>query len=71
MLPLNFANWTWGYPNRLSARLAAVGTEVVLLGAYEGSGFSSGIDSREEFDQVPSRFNGAVWTNRIDLIGSK
>ncbi len=69
MLPLNFARWTWGYPHRLSARLAAVGTEVVLLGAYDGSGFSSGVDSRQEFDEVPSRFNGAVWTNRIDLVG--
>ena len=69
MLPLNIAPWTWGYPHRLSARLAAVGTEVVLLGAYDGSGFSSGVDSREEFAAVPARFDGSVWTNRIDLIG--
>jgi glycerophosphoryl diester phosphodiesterase len=69
MLPLNVAPWTWGYPHRLAARMAANGTDVVLLGAYDGSGFSSGVDSREEFAEVPERFDGAVWTNRIDLIG--
>jgi glycerophosphoryl diester phosphodiesterase len=69
MLPLNIAPWTWGYPHRLSARLAASGTEIVLLGAYDGSGFSSGVDSREEFAAVPARFDGSVWTNRIDLVG--
>jgi glycerophosphoryl diester phosphodiesterase len=69
MLPVNYAGWVWGYPNRLTARLAAHGTSVVLLGAYDGSGFSSGIDTPAELDAVPPRFDGYIWTNRIDLIG--
>ncbi len=69
MLPVNFARYVWGYPNLLSRRLAAYGTRLVLLGAYDGSGFSSGIDQPAEAADVPVRFDGAVWTNRIDLIG--
>ncbi len=69
MLPTNIAPWAWGYPNRLTERLAAVGTRVVLLGPYDGSGFSSGIDSLAELDAVPARFDGAIWTNRVDRIG--
>jgi glycerophosphoryl diester phosphodiesterase len=70
MLPLNIAPWTWGYPDRLVERLAAAGTGVILLGPYDGSGFSSGVDSSEEFARVPERFGGAVWTNRIDRLGA-
>lgn len=70
MLPVNFAPWTWGYPDRLVARLAAVGTKVILLGRYDGSGFSSGVDTDKEFAKIPERFGGAVWTNRIDRLGA-
>lgn len=70
MLPLNIAPWTWGYPNRLVDRLAKAGTTVILLGPYDGSGFSSGVDSDAEFAGTPERFGGAVWTNRIDRIGA-
>ncbi len=69
MLPVNYARFAWGFPNRLTARLAADGTRVVLLGAYDGSGFSSGIDTLAELDTVPARFDGLIWTNRVDLIG--
>jgi glycerophosphoryl diester phosphodiesterase len=69
MLPLNFAPFVWGYPNRLAARLAEHGSRLVLLGAYDGSGFSSGIDDPAEMANVPVRLDGAIWTNRIDLIG--
>jgi glycerophosphoryl diester phosphodiesterase len=69
MLPVNYAPLVWGFPNRLTARLAAYGTRVVLLGAYDHSGFSSGIDSVAELEAVPARFDGLIWTNRIDRIG--
>ena len=69
MLPVNYASFVWGYPNRLADRLRAHGTSVVLLGAYDGSGFSSGVDTPDELAAVPPRFDGYVWTNRIDLIG--
>ncbi len=69
MLPVNYARYIWGFPNRLTARLKAHGTRVVLLGPYDGSGFSSGIDTVSELDDVPARFDGLIWTNRVDLIG--
>jgi len=69
MVPLNFTWLAAGFPDRLSARLADHGTTVVLLGPYDGSGFSSGIDEVSDLDDVPKRFDGMIWTNRIDRIG--
>jgi glycerophosphoryl diester phosphodiesterase len=69
MLPLNYAPLAWGFPNRLAERLRQHGTQLVLLGAYDGSGFSSGIDDPADVAAVPPRLDGAIWTNRIDLIG--
>jgi glycerophosphoryl diester phosphodiesterase len=69
MVPISYTRFAWGFPNRLTARLAADGTAVVLLGTYDGSGFSSGIDAVAELDAVPSRFDGLIWTNRVDRIG--
>ncbi len=69
MLPVNYARSAWGFPSRLATRLAAYDTTIVLLGAYDGSGFSSGIDTVGELDAVPAHFDGMLWTNRIDRIG--
>ena len=69
MLPINAAPWFWGFPNRMAQRIAAAGGEIVLLGDYDGSGFSSAIDSEEEFARIPSDFVGGIWTNRVDRIG--
>lgn len=69
MLPTNFAPWIWGFPNRLTERLGAYGTSVVMLGPYDGSGYTSGIDTLAELDAVPTSFDGYVWTNRVDRIG--
>ncbi len=68
-VPINYARFFWGYPNLLAARLKANGSTLVLLGDYDGSGFSSGIDDPAKVAGVPVRLDGAVWTNRIDLIG--
>jgi glycerophosphoryl diester phosphodiesterase len=69
MLPINAAPWFWGFPNRMAGRFAGFGSEVVMLGAHDGSGFSSGIDSEAEFASIPNDFRGGVWTNRVDRIG--
>jgi glycerophosphoryl diester phosphodiesterase len=69
MLPLNVAPWFWGFPNRMTGRLAGYGSELVILGDYDGSGFSSGVDTEGEFARIPSDFRGGIWTNRVDRIG--
>jgi glycerophosphoryl diester phosphodiesterase len=69
MLPANFAPFAWGWPDRLAARLKAAGTMLVMLGDYDGSGFSSGVDDAATLRKLPPAFDGAIWTNRIDRIG--
>jgi glycerophosphoryl diester phosphodiesterase len=44
-----------------------VDTRVVMV-AGDG-GFSEGFDRVEEFDRLPPRFSGYIWTNRIDVVG--
>lgn len=67
-LPINIAPFVWGYPHRLTNRLAAHGSTVLLIGPYDGGGFSAGIDDDETLARVPEGFDGYVWTNRIELI---
>lgn len=68
-VPLDYTPYLWGWPHRFTARMKAAGTDVILLGPYDGSGYSSGIDDEAALARVPERFNGYVWTNRIEVIG--
>jgi glycerophosphoryl diester phosphodiesterase len=68
MLPANFAPWVWGFPNRLTERIAEHGSRLVILGPYDGSGFSSGLDNIAELDLLPAELDGYVWTNRAEVI---
>jgi glycerophosphoryl diester phosphodiesterase len=69
LLPVNIAPWIWGYPHKLPARFAAVGTRVYITGTLDDTGFSSGVDSAEMLARLPQGFAGGVWTNKIELIG--
>jgi glycerophosphoryl diester phosphodiesterase len=69
MLPANFAPYFWGFPNRLTARLAAHGSTLVMLGDNDGTRYTTGVDSLATLARLPARFDGAIWTNRVDLIG--
>jgi len=68
-VPMDYAPYLWGWPHRFTNRMKAAGTDVILWGPYDGSGFSSGIDDAETLAQVPPQFDGYIWTNRIELIG--
>ncbi|MEO8756305.1 MAG: glycerophosphodiester phosphodiesterase family protein [Devosia sp.] len=69
MVPLNFAPWLWGWPNRFQQRMADAGTEFILIGPYaSGDAGTSGIDTEAEVGQIPDRFGGYVWTNEIGAI---
>jgi len=70
-VPINRAWLLWGYPRRMSRRLAAVDTEVVLIGPwYRGEKHARGVDEQRWANRIPRRFDGHVWTNRIDLLGA-
>lgn len=68
MLPANFAPWFWGFPNRMTDRLWAYDTTLVLLGDNDGSRYSTGVDDLATLEKIPARFQGAIWTNRADII---
>ena len=66
-LPLKYARFLWGWPNRFLQRMAAVNTRVVEV---QGDGkFSEGFDRVEDLKRLPPGFKGYIWTNRIDRIG--
>jgi glycerophosphoryl diester phosphodiesterase len=69
MVPVNFAGWLWGWPNRFIQRMKDVGSEVILIGPYApGDPGTSGIDTPENAALVPDKFPGLVWTNEIATI---
>jgi glycerophosphoryl diester phosphodiesterase len=68
-VPINAAPWLWNWPNGFLNRMARAGSIVVVVGPYSPGEFSRGIDSEAEFGQLPPRFAGGIWTNRIDQIG--
>ena len=68
-VPLNY-QWAFaGWPNRLIARMAKVGTHVIVIGPYHSGRAPSGIDLPEQLGEVPSVFNGTIWVEDIWAIG--
>jgi glycerophosphoryl diester phosphodiesterase len=68
-VPVNFASWLWGWPNRFLERMKDAGSTVLLLGPYSpGDAGSSGIDTEAELAMVPAHFDGYVWTNEVETI---
>lgn len=68
-VPINFAGWLWGWPNRFLQRMEDTGSTVLLLGPYHpGDAGSSGIDTEAELAGVPLGFNGYIWTNEVETI---
>jgi glycerophosphoryl diester phosphodiesterase len=68
LVPVNVAPWLWGWPERLVARMASVGTDVLAAGPWGGEGYSRGIDDEAALRRLPSGYSGGIWTNRIDRI---
>ena len=68
-IPLIYAKYLWGWPNKFVERMESVNTRVVIV---EGNGkWSEGFDTLESLEKIPKGYNGYVWTNRIDTISSK
>ncbi|NEQ45508.1 MAG: glycerophosphodiester phosphodiesterase [Leptolyngbya sp. SIOISBB] len=69
MIPINYASWLWGWPNRFLQRMATVDTRVFLLANYRGEGFSQGLDDLPSIQSLPDDYSGGIWTDHIDVIG--
>jgi len=65
-IPLNYAKFLWGWPERFLERMTNVNTRVVLVNEY--GNFSSGFDNEDDLSKIPKNFSGCIWTNRIDKI---
>jgi glycerophosphoryl diester phosphodiesterase len=66
ILPLNYARFLWGWPQRFVERMKKVDTRVIVV-AGDGR-WSEGFDTVSDLEQLPKNFTGGIWTNRIDLI---
>lgn len=68
-IPLKYAKFLWGWPHKFVKRMEAVNTRVVIV---QGSGrVSEGFDTIESLDSIPDKYDGFVWTNRIDRTRSE
>ncbi|MEG0384310.1 MAG: glycerophosphodiester phosphodiesterase family protein [Solibacillus sp.] len=65
-LPLNYAKYLWGWPNKFVDRMESVNTRVVIV---EGNGkWSEGFDTKVSLDKIPAGYQGYIWTNRVDRV---
>lgn len=69
MVPINVAPWLWGWPHRFIERMRDIGSDVFLIGRWDGGDFSRGIDTAADYRSLPAGYAGGIWTNRIDRIG--
>ena len=68
-VPLDYAPYLWGWPHRFTRRLDRAGSDLILLGPWDGSGFTSGIDDVGTLARVPDSLDAYVWTNVIETLG--
>jgi len=69
-IPQNYTPLIWGWPHKFTARMEKAGTAVVLIGPHQkGDPGTTGIDTAEGLAEVPDRFNGYVWTDKIEITG--
>jgi len=65
-MPMKYARFLWGWPNRFIQRMNAAGTMFILV---DGDGkWSEGFDNANDLKQIPRGYDGGIWSDRIDLI---
>ena len=68
LVPINVAPFLWGWPDKFLNRMARANSAVFMLGLYSGGEFSTGIDTPELLQRLPSNYSGGIWTNEIEAI---
>lgn len=68
-VPLN-RQWAFaGWPDRMMARMAAIGARVIVTGPYGSDHKPMGLDLPEQIGDVPSDYTGYVWVDDIWTVG--
>jgi glycerophosphoryl diester phosphodiesterase len=70
-VPINYTVWMWGWPQQFVERMAAVNSEVFVIGPYTSDPKaygSTGIDSPAELEHIQG-YTGGIVTDRIDVMG--
>jgi glycerophosphoryl diester phosphodiesterase len=65
VVPVNYAQWLWGWPNRFVARMRNANTDVFVAGPYNG--VSQGLDTKGAA-ALPANYAGGIWTD--DIVGT-
>jgi glycerophosphoryl diester phosphodiesterase len=61
-IPINYAPYLWGWPNRFVARMRSANTPVFVAGSYNGA--SQGLDASGAA-ALPKDYAGGIWTDDI------
>jgi glycerophosphoryl diester phosphodiesterase len=69
VIPLNYARWLWGWPDRFVERMSRVGSAVYVTGNRKGNSAET-INTAEDLARIPINFKGGLWTDEIERIGS-
>lgn len=66
-IPINYAPYLWGWPNRFVARMRSVNTPVFVAGPYNG--VSQGLDAAGAA-ALPKDYAGGIWTDDIAVTAA-
>jgi glycerophosphoryl diester phosphodiesterase len=68
-VPINYRVLLWGWPNLLVERMAAVNTDVVIVGPLQGNSVAGSIDDPADVQSFASGYAGGISTDRIEVMG--
>ena len=63
LIALDDQTFLWGWPNRLISRLEEAGAKIIIEAPGGVDGEPAGITLPEQLTQIPSTFNGYIWTD--------
>ena len=69
-IPINYQFLFWGWPNRLIDRMESVGARVIVMGPYAIGKSNEGLTEPAELEMIPASFNGYIWVEDIDSVGT-
>lgn len=71
IVAMNARPLAWGWPNRFLGRMAAAKVDVMAIGSVTGLGSNSftRLDNANELSNIPTGFNGLIWTDQVEAIG--